>query len=175
MSRILFIPIVWVGFFLMGAVWSAQGPFFFSSEGKKVALDAWAGGKPVALVVIKNTDCPVCKRQLLALEKGREAWEKRGAKVAALSHEMVGSLRDYRARLKLEMPVFSDPEMEELKHWQLARPKNQGAIPGVVFFDACGKVAGIIKGRRPSTDHTKIIEKTLEKLVKQGARCQGAS
>jgi hypothetical protein len=44
-------------------------------------------------------------------------------------------------------------------------------LPGVLFLDACGDVAGAIPGRQPGADQTRTIVETLERLAKAPARC----
>jgi peroxiredoxin len=156
---------------LMGAVLAPAGPQFQNTAGDWVSLAHLMDGQPTAVVVIKHTQCPVCAQELIRLNRLGAAFKEQGIRVIALSNESPKNNLAYQKRHQLNLPLFSDPRSEALLGWGLFHQASARVIPGVVFFDRCGEVALVQKGRRPGQSQTRGITDLLKHLRAQPKRC----
>ncbi len=124
---------------------------------------AAAHGQPVAVVVVKGTWCSVCMAELQRLSV--DDLDPAG-QIVGVTTEPDSAARAARARLGLTMPLLSDPAAEWVSREGFTHPA--GTLPGVQFYDSCGRPAGQIRGRRPTHSQAPVILQRLRELSAQG-------
>ena len=144
---------------------------FVTPTGKKVALSDAVEGRPTALLVIKGYWCPVCQKQLRSTDSLRAKLEAKGAAVMGLSTEDAGTNAMLMKKLGLSYPIYGEPAARLLERLGFWSPKNGHPVPGILFLDRCGDVALRYFGRWPGKGQNDLIERTLDSLLAQPARC----
>lgn len=125
--------------------------------GEKVALDELAPGRMVAIVVMKDANCPVCQRQLKVLSNRLSEIERRGGTVVGLSDANRCVNEGLMNRLGLNFPVVADPDHEVLEAFGMTLPDRRHVMPGVIFIDEQGEVDFVHKGRAPGQAQERMI------------------
>lgn len=146
-------------------------PSFVDAAGKKVSLREAGAGRPLAVVVIKGEWCPACRTQLEAVSAKLGDIRAAGGGVVGLSTEDSGTNRKLARELNLGFEVLGEPEAKLLKQLGFWLPADGHPLPGVLFLDACGDVAGAIPGRAPGVDQSRTIVETLQRLARAPAKC----
>ncbi|MFB6264027.1 MAG: peroxiredoxin family protein [Bradymonadaceae bacterium] len=133
-------------------------------DGGSIAMSELAPGRPVAVVVMKGSWCPVCRRQLVRLSKRLEAVRRAGGSVFGLSHADPERNRRMMKELDLKFPVLSAPSTSVLQKLGLWRDDACHATPGVVYLDEQGRIEEIHRGRYPGRPQEACIIDQLESL-----------
>lgn len=80
-----------------------------SAQGS-VALESLWRDKPLLLVLLRHTGCPVCREHLLVTEGMLEDIEAAGCQVIGVSQGSGQAAADLAADLELSFPVLGDPD-----------------------------------------------------------------
>jgi peroxiredoxin len=126
-------------------------------DGTPTTLAAQAGGKPLAVVVIKGTHCRVCLDELLRLARRADELAATGGKLVALSADAPAAHAKTIADLHLPFPILTDPDGVALKKLGFWMPRSDQPLPGVWWLDPCGKIVQRYEGRWPGRTQTEMI------------------
>lgn len=133
-------------------------------DGDRVALDEIAPERSVAVVVMKGTWCPVCKRQLKRLSRQMGKLQSADARVVGLTHASPSQNHALREKLGLNFPILSDTSKDLLRDLDMWREGACHAIPGVVFIDESGAITRVHRGRYPGKPQDQFVLDTLQSL-----------
>ena len=112
-----------------------------------IGLDEIAPGKPVAIIVMKGTWCPVCRAQLQRLQERMDEIEGAGAVIVGMTTQSPVENETAAAQLGLAFPILSDADWDVIQSFGLIGASHP--TPGVVFLDERGHVQDIVPGRYP--------------------------
>ena len=144
------------------------------AAGADTTLKSAAGGRPTVVIVSKGHWCPICRDQLSSTGRRSAALESLGAYALGLSADSPKVNSEVSEALGLPFPILSDQGGEVLDALGLYSKRRKHAIPGLVFLDKCGDVAGVYKGRRPGSSQDLFIEERLRALLAQTRNCRNA-
>lgn len=133
-------------------------------DGDSIALDEIAPERPVAIVVMKGSWCPVCQRQLKRLSKQLRDVQSANAAVVGLTTAVPEQNRRLRQKLGLQFPILSDTSKDFHRRLDMWRDGACHAIPGVVFLDESGDIVKVHRGRYPGKPQDEFVLDTLRKL-----------
>ena len=117
-----------------------------SDSGKNVKLSDFEG-KPVVLYFYPKDSTPGCTREAQAFTKLAGAFKKAGAVVLGVSKDSVASHCGFRDKLKLKIPLLSDPGLDVHKAYGAYGEKTSygkktvGVIRSTFLIDGDGKIA----------------------------------
>lgn len=143
--------------------------------GLKIALSDIAPGRPVVVVVMKATWCPVCIGQLARLSERLGDLDALDAAIVGLSGEDAETNRKLMDTTGLRFDVLGEPERSVLLELGFGAPGREYLMPGLLFLDRCGDIAARYTGRRPGSEQASLILQTLERLSKENPECQARS
>lgn len=110
------------------------------STGEQVSLgDALAKG-PVVMVFYRGGWCPICMRQLRALEESRERFSSLGATIIAISRDGPEDIEKSVLRHGLNFPVLSDPQNTAAKAYGVLPEGADLAWPGTLVIASDGTI-----------------------------------
>lgn len=144
------------------------------SAGATVSLDVYADGRPLAVVVIKGTWCPVCVEEMKRLSDMNRKWAEMDVRIVFLSSDSIQQLRTFKGHTPLPLPLVSDPGGHYLNALQMYVPSQSHPYPGVLFFDSCGQLQHTIKGRRPGRPQHQQIQNVLKTMRAGPESCENA-
>jgi len=117
-----------------------------SDSGENLALRDFAG-KTLVLYFYPKDNTPGCTREAEAFTKLLGAFHKAGAEVVGVSKDSVTSHCNFRDKLKLKVPLLSDPELEVHKAYgawgekTMYGKKVTGVIRSTFIIGPDGKIA----------------------------------
>ncbi|HEY1958448.1 MAG TPA: peroxiredoxin [Polyangiaceae bacterium] len=117
-----------------------------SDSGENVKLGDFKG-HPVVLYFYPKDNTPGCTREAQAFTKLAPAFKKAGATVLGVSKDSVDSHCGFRDKLKLKIPLLSDPGLDVHKAYGaygekvLYGKKTVGVIRSTFLIDGKGKIA----------------------------------
>ncbi len=117
-----------------------------SDSGKNVKLSDFEG-RPVVLYFYPKDNTPGCTREAQAFTKLAGAFKKAGAAVLGVSKDSVASHCGFRDKLKLKIPLLSDPGLDVHKAYGAYGEKTSygkktvGVIRSTFLIDGDGKIA----------------------------------
>ncbi|MFW5966788.1 MAG: peroxiredoxin family protein [Persicimonas sp.] len=130
----------------------------------ELALDEIAPGRPVALVVMKHINCPVCQDQLVELTDRLDQVQRTGGAVYGLSTSEPAANQRLMQEKRLGFPVLTDVDRSLHREVGLWSDERGHAVPGVVFLDEDGQVRDVHRGRYPNQPQEGMILKRLEAM-----------
>jgi peroxiredoxin len=133
-------------------------------DGDQVTLDELAPGRPVALVVMKGTWCPVCQKQLKRLSNRMPDIQAADAAVFGLSTSEAKTNRQLQNRLELGFPILGDADKSLHRGLEMWVDRRGHAMPGVIYLDEEGRIAKVHRGRYPGQNQTDCILDTLDRI-----------
>ena len=104
-------------------------------------------GQPLVLYFYPKDNTPGCTREAQAFTKLAGAFKKAGAAVVGVSKDPVASHCGFRDKLKLKIPLLSDPGLEVHKAYGAYGEKTTygkktvGVIRSTFLIDGKGKIA----------------------------------
>jgi peroxiredoxin len=122
-------------------------------------LASLMGEKGLVLFFYRSAGwCPYCQAQLIELEAGRAAIEKRGYRLAGISYDAPEILAAFVAKRQLGYTLLSDPKSEIIDRYDLRDPQYpQGnrahGVPRPIIFVLS----------RDGTIKAKLFEETFKK------------
>lgn len=134
-------------------------------DGDRVTLDELAPGRPVALVVMKGTWCPVCQKQLKRLSHRMPDIQAADAAVFGLSTSDAETNRRLQNRLELGFPILGDADKSLHRGLEMWVERRGHAMPGVIYLDEEGNIAKVHRGRYPGQNQTDCILDTLDRIA----------
>lgn len=141
--------------------YEATSPDLVLPNGKAIELADVAPGRTVALIVMKDADCPVCQRQLVALSQRLDEVQRTGATVVGLSDASHCKNRALVEHLGLKFPIVSDRNHSLLERLDLHLPERDHVMPGVIIVDESGQVETVYRGRTPGQPQEEMIIERL--------------
>lgn len=132
-------------------------------DGTEASLDEMAPGMNLAVVVMKDADCPVCQRQLKRMSDDLRAFQRRGGTVLGLSDADVETNYRQMKRLDLSFPVASDADHELLGELEMTLPERPHVMPGILFVDENGDLEHVHEGRQPGQIQERMVIDWLER------------
>jgi len=138
--------------------------------GKSVSLSSLAPDKPVALIILKSGDCPVCSGLVKRLAKLKPQVQDTGGAVIAVLWDgdktgVTATERMFQGSLLVRA---TKAFLSQFEFWD---GRNLQPLPGVLFLDRCGEPSYIIEGRSSARGQELMILKTLEHLADQPSTC----
>ena len=160
--------------FLMGASTPLFAKTDFKKElqfaGEPASFSSLAPDKPVALIILKSGDCPVCGGLMMRLATLKSQVKQTGGLVIAVlwdgdSTETIATQKTFQGALLLRA---TKAFLAQYEFWD---GRYRKPIPGVLFLDRCGEPSYIIEGRGSHRGQEWMILKTLEYLADQPSSC----
>ena len=138
--------------------------------GKPLSISSFALDKPVALVILKSAECPVCSRLLGELFQAKLKLRTKNGKIAAVLLDQDVAKVPFREKTFLEFPLFrvSKSFLVRYEFWDARR---MSSVPGVLFLDRCGKPSYVIQGRSLGMSQVTLIHKVLRNLADEPSAC----
>lgn len=133
------------------------------------SLEGEANHKSLVVVVMKGHWCGVCIAQLRRLGKAQSKLKKLSAQVVGLNTDSVRANRAMAETQNVPFQVLSDRSREVVKELGLWLEEQEHPMPALVVFDACGKEAARVVGRRPGERLEKDLFKLLARLKKDNS------
>ena len=157
---------------------AGSAPLFAKTEtnqelrfaGKPVSFSSLAPDKPVALVILKSSNCPVCAGLMKQLAELKSQVKESGGVVIAVlwdgdSKGTIGTQKTFQGVLLLRA---TKAFLSQYEFWD---GRNRIPVPGVLFLDRCGEPSFAIEGRSPHRGQEWMILKTLQHLASQPSNC----
>jgi peroxiredoxin len=92
--------------------------------GKPRALNSLMGEKGLVLFFFRSAGwCPFCQAQMIDLNTGVAAMEKRGYKLAGISYDSPEVLKTFIDRRMISYTLLSDPKSEVIDRYKLRDPQ----------------------------------------------------
>jgi len=116
-----------------------------SDSGENLTLSDFAG-QPLVLYFYPKDNTPGCTREAQAFTKLVGAFKKAGAAVVGVSKDSVASHCGFRDKLKLKIPLLSDPDLAVHKAYgawgekTLYGKKTTGVIRSTFLIDGKGRI-----------------------------------
>ena len=118
------------------------------SNGKLQTFETLRGPRGLLLLFTRSADwCPFCKGHLVQLERQREAFERRGYRLAALTYDSPAVLRHFAERVGITYLLLSDPDSDVIRAFGIlnetvpeSHPFYGIPNPGQYLIDAEGRV-----------------------------------
>ena len=141
--------------------------------GKPRSLESLMGEKGVVLFFFRSAAwCPYCQLQLMDLNGGVAAFEKRGYRLAGISYEPPSVDADFIKKRGLKYTLLSDPKSEIIDRYKLRDPQyKKGSraygVPRPIIFVLDRE--GVVKAKLYEDTYTKrppatLVVETLDKL-----------
>jgi peroxiredoxin len=143
----------------------ASAHTFLDEAGRPVTLEQLADGKPLAVIVMKGTHCRACRAELRRLEERAAELARLDVRVVAVSADPPQAHAEMKENLDVRFVTLTDPDGRALKSIEMWMAGPDMPLPGVLFLDRCGDLAGVYRGRRPGRAQTKHILGGLEELA----------
>ena len=108
--------------------------------GKPRSLETLMGERGLVLVFFRSAAwCPYCQAQLIDLNSGVAAVEKRGYRMAAISYDQPSVQAAFIANRQIQYPLLSDPKSEVIDRFNLRDPQyKEGSraygVPRPIIF-----------------------------------------
>ncbi len=134
--------------------------------GKTTSLEAAANNQRLVVAVLKGTWCQVCVDQLKRFSSMRDTFSRLGARVVGLTHEGHRKAAERAKEAALPFPILSDFNHQVLATLGLWRDKWGHPLPALLVFDSCGRLRGMLRGRRPGQRPEASLIKLLKKVAK---------
>jgi peroxiredoxin len=131
------------------------------------------GDRPVAVIVVKATDCPVCAAQVASLARRVDDVRATGGDVVALLAADRADARAWAARTAGPFAVRTVSQPRILDDVGLWMRDARQPLPGVVFLDRCGDVRDVVRGRGPGASQDAVVLETLRRLARERTPCAG--
>jgi len=94
-------------------------------------FESLSGEKGIALVFIRSLDwCPFCKRQIIEINKQREAFDKLGITLIGVSYDSPETLMDFSQQFDIEIELLSDAESEIINALGIRNEEHKEGTPG---------------------------------------------
>ena len=141
--------------------------------GKPRSLESLMGEKGMVLFFFRSAAwCPYCQLQLMDLNGGLAAFEKRGYHLAGISYEPPSVDADFIKKRGLKYTLLSDPKSEIIDRYKLRDPQyKKGSraygVPQPIIFVLDRE--GVVKAKLYEDTYTKrppatLVVETLDKL-----------
>ncbi len=140
--------------------WSTAA--LLDADDRHVSLATAASGRPLVLVVMKHTACPVCRDELLRL-RAVPSIAQSGAVVVGLAVDTAASDDPLRTS------VLHDPTHQVVAELGLWRAPF--TMPALVVFDHCGDERGRVVGRNPGMPQDRAAAALLQRVLDAPGRC----
>ena len=142
--------------------------------GKPRSLDSLMGEKGLVLFFFRSAAwCPFCQAQMIDLNTGVAAMEKRGYKLAGISYDKPDVLKTFIDRRMLSYTLLSDPKSEVIDRYKLRDPQYPPGnfaygVPRPIIFILDRN--GVIKAKLYEDTYTKrpptgLVIETLDKVA----------
>jgi peroxiredoxin len=142
--------------------------------GKPRTLNSLMGEKGLVLFFFRSAGwCPFCQAQMIDLNTGVAAMEKRGYKLAGISYDTPEVLKTFIDRRKITYTLLSDPKSEVIDRYKLRDPQYPPGnfaygVPRPIIFILDKN--GIIKAKLYEDTYTKrppttLVIETLDKVA----------
>jgi len=137
-------------------------------------LNSLMGEKGLVLFFFRSAAwCPFCQAQMIDLNSGVAAMEKRGYKMAGISYDKPEVLKTFVDRRMLTYTLLSDPKSEVIDRYKLRDPQYPpgnfayGVPRPIIFILDRG---GVIKAKLYEDTYTKrpptgLVIETLDKVA----------
>jgi peroxiredoxin len=138
------------------------------------ALNSLMGEKGLVLFFFRSAGwCPFCQAQMMDLNTGVAAMEKRGYKLAGISYDQPDVLKTFIDRRKITYTLLSDPKSEVIDRYKLRDPQYPPGnfaygVPRPIIFILDKN--GTIKAKLYEDTYTKrppatLVIATLDKVA----------
>jgi peroxiredoxin len=128
-------------------------------EGQPFNLSEWLEEGPLVLVFYRGDWWPYCNGQLVSYARDHEEFDKRGARLAAISVDPPSRNAAMVDKLDLPFPLLSDPRGELIKRLGLWNEKEGVSEPAIVALNRSGTVQYLYSGGTDFADRPQ--EETL--------------
>ena len=142
-----------------------------TTAGEGTSLAEQASGRPLVVVVMKGSWCPVCIDQLRRLGALRARIHKLGARVVGVSTDAVTENRRAAEEARLSDPILTDVQHRVVSALGLWRADAGHPMPAIVVFDRCGTERARIVGRAPGERPEPAVMRLLEEMVARPPAC----
>jgi peroxiredoxin len=143
-------------------------------SGAPRTLDSLMGEKGLVLFFFRSAAwCPFCQAQMIDLNTGVAAIEKRGYKLAGISYDKPEVLKTFIDRRMLSYTLLSDPKSEVIDRYKLRDPQYPPGnfaygVPRPIIFIL--DRSGVIKAKLYEDTYTKrpptpLVIETLDKVA----------
>ena len=143
-----------------------------SDSGKNLKLGDYAG-RSLVLYFYPKDNTPGCTREAQAFTKLLASFKKAGADVVGVSKDSVASHCNFRDKLKLKVPLASDPDLAVHKAYGAFGEKTMygkkvtGVIRSTFLIDVDGKGVGKIRRAWSNVKVDGHAEAVLDELKKR--------
>ena len=143
-------------------------------RGAPRSLQSLMGEKGVVLFFFRSAAwCPYCQLQLMDLNGGLAAIEKRGYRLAGISYESPAVDAEFIGRRGIHYTLLSDPKSQIIDHYKLRDPQYKPGsraygVPQPVIFVLDRD--GVVKAKLYEDTYTKrppasLVVETLDKIA----------
>jgi peroxiredoxin len=143
-------------------------------SGAPRTLNSLMGEKGLVLFFFRSAAwCPFCQAQMIDLNSGVAAMEKRGYKLAGISYDKPDVLKTFIDRRMLHYTLLSDPKSEVIDRYKLRDPQYPPGnfaygVPRPIIFILDRN--GVIKAKLYEDTYTKrpptgLVIETLDKVA----------
>jgi peroxiredoxin len=142
--------------------------------GKPRALNSLMGEKGLVLFFFRSAGwCPFCQAQMIDLNTGVAAMEKRGYKLAGISYDQPDVLKTFIDRRMISYTLLSDPKSEVIDRYKLRDPQYPPGnfaygVPRPIIFilDRNGVIkAKLYEDTYAKRPPTALVIETLDKVA----------
>lgn len=143
--------------------------------GRPRSLDSLRGANGTVLFFFRSAAwCPYCQAQLIELNKGVAALEKRGYRLAGLSYDKPEILAAFAAERGLQYTLLSDPASQVIDRFGLRDPQYKPGSrafgvprPIILILDRAGVVkAKLYEANYQARPPLPLLLETLDKTVR---------
>jgi peroxiredoxin len=142
--------------------------------GKPRTLNSLMGEKGLVLFFFRSAGwCPFCQAQMMDLNTGVAAMEKRGYKLAGISYDTPEVLKTFIDRRMISYTLLSDPKSEVIDRYKLRDPQYPPGnfaygVPRPIIFilDKNGVIkAKLYEDTYAKRPPTALVIETLDKVA----------
>jgi peroxiredoxin len=126
--------------------------------GKPKTLEKLGGPRGTVLMFYRSAGwCPFCQAQLIAMNEGAAAIERRGYKIVGISYDEPSVTKAFTERRKIGYALLSDPKSEVIDRWGLRDPAY---APGTHAYGVPRPIIFVID--RHNTIRASLAEETFK-------------
>jgi peroxiredoxin len=132
------------------------------TDGRSIRLAAWQDRSPLVLSFFA-TDCHACYQELPSLRSLYDAYRSHGLKMALVSRESTGRLKEFASTQHIPFPVLSDP------HHRLHETYGVAGTPFTMLIGRDGHVVGAPTDFFGSTQFEADFVPLVDAVFKRGS------
>ncbi|MBI2062070.1 MAG: redoxin domain-containing protein [Nitrospirae bacterium] len=108
--------------------------------GNDISLTDVLAQGPVVLVFYESSKSSHCRKQLDEFNRNLGEFRRRGAILLAVSADSPETSAQLAKDLHLAFPLLSDPSLETIQAYGMARMEKDAAVPGIFIIPQSGRI-----------------------------------